>query len=148
VNPLRPTFEEAAYYELEIHSSGEGWVSIGLAVECVSAENNYPGKAKNSYGYFSYNGDKRCNMESVATYGPNYSKGDIIGCGLTNEGECFYTLNGKNLGTAFSVEKNDFRDGLYPCIGFYNAGYSIADLWEVRANFGHAPFLFDLNTIE
>ena len=70
------------------------------------------------------------------------------GCGLTHEGQVFYTLNGINLGDAFTVEEMDFEDGLYPCVGFYNAGYSIGDMWEVRANFGHEPFLFDLNSLE
>ena len=145
---MRPTSKEAAYFEVTIHTSGEGWISVGLAAEEVSTENNYPGKAKRSYGYFSYNGDKRCNMESVTKYGPNFSKGDIIGCGLTHEKQVFYTLNGRNLGDAFTVEDFDFEEGLYPCVGFYNAGYSIGDMWEVKANFGHETFLFDLNSLE
>ena len=146
--PMRPSLKEAAYFEIKIHSSGEGWVSIGLAAEDVSAENNYPGKAKRSYGYFSYNGDKRCNMESLTKYGPNYTQGDIIGCGLTVDAECFFTLNGTHLGTAFEIEDQDFKEGLYPCIGFYNAGYSIGDMWKAKANFGQEPFLFDLHSLE
>ena len=87
---MRPTSKEAAYFEVNIHASGEGWISVGLAAEEVSAENNYPGKAKRSYGYFSYNGDKRCNMESVTKYGPNFSKGDIIAINYNNK---VYELN-------------------------------------------------------
>ena len=148
VNPMRPTPQEAAYYEIKINSSGEGWISVGLAAESVPAENNYPGKAQHSYGYYSYDGDKRCNMDSVTKYGPKYTQYDIVGCGLTHDRMCFFTLNGINLGTAFTIEDHDYKDGLYPCVGFYNAGYSIADLWEIRSNFGHEPFLFAINSIE
>lgn len=147
MKPMRPTPFETAYFEVNITSSGEGWIAIGLATNCVSTENNYPGRAEHSCGYYSYNGDKRSNMGHISAYGPAYSKNDVIGCGLTEDLLCFFALNGNNLGTAFTVEESDFQDGLYPCVGFYNAGYSIADLWEVRANFGHEPFLFDVTSM-
>ena len=37
---MRPTSKEAAYFEVNIHASGEGWISVGLAAEEVAAENN------------------------------------------------------------------------------------------------------------
>lgn len=34
-------------------------------------------------------------------YGPSYSTGDVIGCGITINNELCFTKNGKNLGTSF-----------------------------------------------
>ena len=45
-----------------------------------------------------------------------YGEGDIIGCGLTHDRKVFFTVNGESQGLAFSATKEDFEDGLYPCI--------------------------------
>ena len=58
-----------------------------------------------SFGYHADDGniytEKNC-MTGVV-YGPTFTTGDIIGCGLNlTENSCFFTKNGHHLGTAIT----------------------------------------------
>src|SRR5690606_32332817 len=68
-------------------------------------------------------------------YGPKFSLGDTVGCGIHyTKKEVFFTKNGKYLGCAFyNVCKK-----LYPTIGLHSYGE------RVTANFGSLPFKFDI----
>ena len=51
--------------------------------------------------YSGYQGTGRKNgfEDDEAVYGPNYSTGDVVGCGVNFQaGSVFFTKNGENLG--------------------------------------------------
>jgi hypothetical protein len=54
------------------------------------------------YGSWAYHGDDGMKFSEVgigAAYGPTYSTGDVVGCGLEIQTGCvFFTKNGENLG--------------------------------------------------
>ena len=54
------------------------------------------------YGSWAYHGDDGKKFSEVgirAAYGPTYSTGDVVGCGLEIQtGSVFFTKNGENLG--------------------------------------------------
>ncbi|RIB18787.1 hypothetical protein C2G38_2084757 [Gigaspora rosea] len=86
-------------------------------------------------GYSFYSG-------SGGPYGESYTTGDIVGCYLNfRENIVFYTKNGINLGIACYLRSN-FKDILYPCVGFRSQGGS------VKVNFGNENFKYSAMTNE
>lgn len=75
------------------------------------------GEDKLSYGYSGIG--KKCTDNKFEDYGSQFNKDDIIGCyadmSLENDVVLSYTLNGKDLGTAFSIPKEELGDkALFP----------------------------------
>jgi len=73
-------------------------VGIGFCGENVSLYRTFPGWAKFSWGYHGDDG-KVYDNGTGKDYGPNFGKGDTVGCGVNWQDEAFFfTLNGKFLG--------------------------------------------------
>ncbi len=123
------------YFEVRIVSKGrDGYMGVGLSAQGVNM-NRLPGWDKHSYGYHGDDGHSFCSSGTGQAYGPTFTTGDVIGCGINLvDGSCFYTKNGHNLGTAFT----DLPGQLYPTVGLQTPGE------VVDANFGQEPFLFDI----
>uniref|UniRef100_T1IZ84 Ran-binding protein 9 n=1 Tax=Strigamia maritima TaxID=126957 RepID=T1IZ84_STRMM len=123
------------YFEVKIVSKGrDGYMGIGLSVQGVNM-NRLPGWDRNSYGYHGDDGNSFCSSGNGQPYGPTFTTGDVIGCGVNLiDNTCFYTKNGHNLGIAFT----DLPLNLYPTVGLQTPGE------VVDANFGQAPFVFDI----
>ncbi|KAK7071308.1 Ran-binding protein 10 [Halocaridina rubra] len=123
------------YYEVKIVSKGrDGYMGIGLSAQGVNM-NRLPGWDKNSFGYHGDDGHSFCSSGSGHPYGPTFTTGDVIGCGINLiDNQCFYTKNGHFLGIAFT----DLPPQLYPTVGLQTPG-EIVD-----ANFGQSPFVFDI----
>ncbi|KAL5290178.1 RANBP10 family protein [Megaselia abdita] len=122
------------YFEVKIISKGKnGYMGIGLTSQNFKM-NRLPGWDKQSYGYHGDDGNSFCSSGNGQPYGPTFTTGDVIGCGvnLVNN-TCFYTKNGIDLGIAFK----DLPSKLYPTVGLQTPGE------EVDANFGQEPFQFD-----
>uniref|UniRef100_A0A915KNU5 B30.2/SPRY domain-containing protein n=1 Tax=Romanomermis culicivorax TaxID=13658 RepID=A0A915KNU5_ROMCU len=117
-----------------INKGRDGLFGIGLSQAGVSL-NRLPGWDKFSYGYHGDDGHSFSFSGSGVPYGPTFSTGDVIGCGLNLiENYCFYTKNGYNIGVAFT----DLPPDLYPTVGLQTPGEII------EANFGQFPFVFDI----
>lgn len=119
------------YFEVKIISKGrDGYMGIGLTAHNFKM-NRLPGELytviiylvinkhiadvgwdKQSYGYHGDDGNSFCSSGNGQPYGPTFTTGDIIGCGVNLvDNTCFYTKNGHHLGIAF-------RD--LPVRNFYN----------------------------
>jgi len=123
------------YFEIKIISKGrDGYIGVGLSTQGVNM-NRLPGWEKNSYGYHGDDGHSFCSSGTGQSYGPTFTTGDVVGCGLNLvDNTCFYTKNGVNLGMAFA----DLPHNLYPTVGLQTPGEII------DANFGQQPFVFDI----
>ncbi|KAK9505116.1 hypothetical protein O3M35_009244 [Rhynocoris fuscipes] len=123
------------YFEVKIVSKGrDGYMGIGLSAQGVNM-NRLPGWDKHSYGYHGDDGHSFCSSGTGLPYGPTFTTGDVIGCGVNLiDNTCFYTKNGHNLGIAFA----DLPPNLYPTVGLQTPGE------VVDANFGQSPFVFDI----
>ncbi|XP_065168252.1 ran-binding protein 9 [Atheta coriaria] len=123
------------YFEVRIVSKGrDGYMGIGLSAAGVNM-NRLPGWDKHSYGYHGDDGHSFCSSGTGQPYGPTFTTGDVIGCGVNLvDNTCFYTKNGHHLGTAFT----DLPPNLYPTVGLQTPGE------VVDANFGQEPFMFDI----
>ncbi|XP_002739300.1 ran-binding protein 9 [Saccoglossus kowalevskii] len=123
------------YFEVKIVSKGrDGYMGIGLSAQGVN-NNRLPGWDKHSYGYHGDDGHSFCSSGTGQPYGPTFTTGDVIGCGVNLiDNTCFYTKNGHNLGIAFT----DLPPNLYPTVGLQTPGE------VVDANFGQSPFVFDI----
>lgn len=95
----------------------------------------FSGWDKQSYGYHGDDGNSFSSSGAGKPYGPTFTTGDIIGCGVNLvDNTCFYTKNGHHLGIAF----RDLPAKLYPTVGLQTPGE------VVDANFGQEPFKFDI----
>uniref|UniRef100_A0A182QSV9 Ran-binding protein 9 n=1 Tax=Anopheles farauti TaxID=69004 RepID=A0A182QSV9_9DIPT len=123
------------YFEVKIISKGrDGYMGIGLTHTNFKI-NRLPGWDKQSYGYHGDDGNSFCSSGNGQPYGPTFTTGDIIGCGVNLvDNTCFYTKNGHHLGIAF----RDLPPRLYPTVGLQTPGE------VVDANFGQEPFKFDI----
>ncbi|KFD56492.1 hypothetical protein M514_02596 [Trichuris suis] len=113
------------YFEVTIISKGrDGYIGIGLSEE-GSCLNRLPGWDKRSYGYHGDDGNSFASSGTGFPYGPTFTTGDVIGCGVNMENRtCFYTKNGINLGVTFTE---------LPTPGEV-----------VEANFGQSPFVYNI----
>ncbi|GFT52459.1 ran-binding protein 9 [Nephila pilipes] len=123
------------YFEVKIVSKGrDGYMGVGLSAQGVNM-NRLPGWDKHSYGYHGDDGHSFCSSGTGQPYGPTFTTGDVIGCGVNLiDNTCFYTKNGHHLGVAFT----DLPPNLYPTVGLQTPGE------VVDANFGQSPFVFDI----
>ncbi|XP_017791143.1 PREDICTED: ran-binding protein 9 [Habropoda laboriosa] len=123
------------YFEVMIISKGrDGYMGIGLSAHGVNV-NRLPGWDKHSYGYHGDDGHSFCSSGTGQPYGPTFTTGDVIGCGVNLvDNTAFYTKNGHHLGIAFT----DLPPNLYPTVGLQTPGE------VVDANFGQEPFVFDI----
>jgi hypothetical protein len=100
--------------------------------------NRLPGWEPGSWGYHGDDGHAFNNSGMGQPYGPTFTAGDVIGCGIDFTVETlFYTHNGADLGSPSST-LGDAIDDLYPTVGLRSMGE------RVRANFGKEDFMFDI----
>ncbi|CDW60295.1 SPRY domain containing protein [Trichuris trichiura] len=110
------------YFEITIISKGRDGLLNGI--ECWD---------KRSYGYHGDDGNSFASSGTGFPYGPTFTTGDVIGCGVNMENRtCFYTKNGINLGLPF------FGLNLFPIVGLQTPGE------VVEANFGQSPFVYNI----
>ena len=135
------------YFELKLISQGEeGYMHVGFT---AGSENPSFCETFGVPGSYWYSNEGKVSINRWMSFGPQVGENDVIGCGIekrkttsgTSVYRLFFTYNGQNLGSlsGFNVEKEDLEQkGLFPSV--YFTGYG----WEVDANFGTSPFLFDL----
>ena len=126
------------YFEVNIVSAGrDGYIGIGLSSANADLR-SLPGWNATSYGYHADDGHSFSSSGTGKPYGPTYTTGDVIGCGVNFfDGSCFFTKNGQNLGVAF----RDLPGGLYPTVGLLTPG------GIVETNFGMQSFMFDMRVL-
>ena len=75
------------------------------------------GWEKNSYGYHGDDGHSFCSSGTGKPYGPTFTTGDVIGCGINLiDNTCFYTKNGVNLGNINSAVAVTCISVSYKCV--------------------------------
>ncbi|CAG8525553.1 2424_t:CDS:2 [Cetraspora pellucida] len=123
------------YFEVTVKSisSQVNTISVGLTTKPYPYF-RLPGYHVYSVAYHSDDGRKfnSGDPDGGAEYGPTWGKGDTIGCGYRpDDGEIFFTINGKFLGVAFSELKHTW----YPSIGTDGS-------CELEVNFGDTEFKY------
>ncbi len=74
------------------------YIGVGISEAGVSTD-RLPGWDPTSYGYHGDDGKFFLSSGIGLTYGPTYTTGDVVGCGLDFvNGRIFFTKNGENLG--------------------------------------------------
>ena len=73
-------------------------IAIGLATEPPELDEALGCFKTSQWAYYSHNGGiyLGCRPENC-TY-ETYTKGDVVGCGIDNQKQLFFTKNGKRLG--------------------------------------------------
>ncbi|GAA5823350.1 hypothetical protein JCM11251_007575 [Rhodosporidiobolus azoricus] len=153
------------YFEVTVVDKGvSGYIGIGLSHRSVSLS-RLPGWEDNSYGFHADDGRAFCCQGTGEPFGPTFTTGDVVGCGVDwtgagpkrgdrersgpgnrgreggkekgTGGRVFFTKNGEFLGYAFC----NLRGKLYPTVGLRTPNES------VRVNFGADPFKFDIDSL-
>lgn len=125
------------YYEVSIISKGkEGMIGVGFSGANASLE-KLPGWEPDSWAYHGDDGKSFCAATPGKPYGPTFTSGDVIGCGVNfMKGSAFFTKNGVFQGNAF----RDLRDiKVYPSVGMKRPHAHLS------VNFGQRPFMFDID---
>jgi Ran-binding protein 9/10 len=95
-------------------------VCIGFSSKEVSLSKP-PGWEQQSWAYHGDDGHSYCCQSSGKHYGPPYTAGDVIGCGINFRTGCaFFTKNGDNLGRSYRSELISSKCHIYP---FLSAGF-------------------------
>lgn len=134
-----PNMTIVYYFEIYVANKGEkGFMGVGLTSKKVEI-NRLPGWDEISYGYHGDDGHFFESAGKGISYGPTYTTGDTIGCGINfMTRELFFTKNGEFLGIA---SKNVIiEENLYPTAGMQTNGEMI------DVNFGQKPFKFDIES--
>lgn len=128
------------YYEVTVLSkTKEGLIGIGFSGPKVPLS-RLPGWEPDSWAYHGDDGFTFQSTSSGKPYGPKYSAGDVIGCGVNfRSGYAFFTKNGNYLGKAFEGIKANIP--LYPSVGMKKPNEFLG------ANFGQTPFVFDIDNM-
>ena len=134
-------------------------IGIGFSSKNVPLS-RLPGWEPESWAYHGDDGHSFCCQSSGKHYGPPFSAGDIIGCGVNfRTGAAFFTKNGDHLGLyrqcyrsiEFSIYKfgaltqytgtafREIKGKLFPSVGMKKSGE------HIRVNFGQSPFVFDID---
>ncbi|KAF2668493.1 SPRY-domain-containing protein [Microthyrium microscopicum] len=117
-------------------SNNRSMVGIGFSGASATL-NRLPGWEPNSWAYHGDDGNIYAARDQGKAYGHKFGKGDTVGCGINFRTKtAFFTRNGVLCGSAFRDIK---LDKLYPIIGMKNQNE------VVEANFGHKPFIFDID---
>jgi Ran-binding protein 9/10 len=112
------------------------YIGIGFCHASVSL-NRLPGWDPGSWGYHGDDGQSFASQGVGQGYGPTFTTGDIVGCGIDfQKGFAFYTKNGQLLDVAFKNLK--LTESIYPTVGLRSIGE------HVRVNFGKESFFFDI----
>lgn len=87
------------YYEVSILSKGkDGMIGVGFSGAKASLE-KLPGWDPESWAYHGDDGKTFCCQSTGKSFGPTFSSGDTIGCGVNfTDGTGFFTKNGNFLG--------------------------------------------------
>lgn len=125
------------YFEVTIVSRKREESSIGIGFSSKNVPlSRLPGWEPESWAYHGDDGHSFCCQSSGKHYGPPFTAGDIIGCGVNfRTGSAFFTKNGDHLGTAF----REISGKLFPSVGMKKASE------HIRVNFGQSPFVFDID---
>ena len=144
-----------AYFEIDIHDEQQAQgqsmsvnytntrrtdcVVIGVSTHRFQLHRRMPGWDDISFGYHGDDGSVFHREPTGAKYGPRFGAGDVVGCGIDYRNiSVFYTLNGKFLGYAHTLDDEQVKANWYPTIGMDT--HSL-----VSPNFGTArPFAYDL----
>ncbi|KAK7737924.1 hypothetical protein SLS53_006302 [Cytospora paraplurivora] len=119
------------YFEVTILSNrhNDTTIGIGFSGKDVSLS-RAPGWEPESWGYHGDDGHCFASQNAGKHYGPTFSTGDVIGCGVNfSTGTAFFTKNGFYLDTAF----REVKGKLYPSVGMKKPGE------HIRVNFGQTP---------
>ncbi|KAI4245703.1 MAG: hypothetical protein LQ352_006523 [Teloschistes flavicans] len=127
------------YYEVTIVSKGkDGMIGIGFSGPKVSLE-KLPGWEPESWGWHGDDGLSFSCQIIGKKYGPTFTTGDVIGCGINFMTGCaFFTKNGNHQGTAFR-ELKDLN--VYPSVGMGRPNA------QVTVNFGQREFVYDIDDL-
>ena len=129
IRTTRPiTDSKGLYFEAKFTKSSNSYSNFMISL----AENgvDLPGRHAdgNSYSYYS-NGFVRHN-ETVVREPAIGSSCDIIGCGIDENNQCYFTFNGKRLETTYDAKDKI----LYPIVSIFNLNNIIAS--KISVNFG------------
>ena len=130
------------YFEVTIIGGNEdGAIAIGLTSDNFDSKRlrkRMPGWEKFTIGYHGDDGKLFYENEKGTVYGPNFGKGDVVGCGVyLDNNTVFFTKNGHSYGVATThLPDKDW----YPTIGLRGENQ------EVAVNFGGKKFEYAIST--
>ncbi|KAL3830314.1 hypothetical protein ACJIZ3_019116 [Penstemon smallii] len=134
-----PSKQLLYYFEIHVKNAGaKGQIVIGFTTPSFKLPRQ-PGWEANSYGYRGDDGMLYRGHGNGETFGPTFSTGDTVGCGINYASqEFFFTKNSAVIGSVYK----DIKGPLFPTVSVHSQHE------EVTVNFGKQSFVFDLEAYE
>ena len=111
-------------------------LAMGLSPIGISLAGRIPGLGDGAIAYYSDGGICKGNRGNEVRWRENgiraWKVGNVIGCGIDDDGFCYFTLNGKKVETVIEVD----RRYMYPLVYIYRKG-------SIETNFGDQPFFYE-----
>lgn len=136
--PMAPVPEPIGYFEAQVVDGGrDGYISVGLMNRRTKLD-KLVGWSEGAVGYHGDDGNLFTGNGMGRPFGPTYSKGDIVGCGIDwINGVVFFTKNGAIIGN--TPQKYQTDEQVFAAVGLRTPNETF------RLNFGKQRFRFDLD---
>lgn len=124
----QPLNRDQLYYELSVtkRSTNNDIIAIGLTSVLPQLNDRMPGWDANTWGYHGDDGKLFLGNSSSNCAFEKYTKGDVVGCGIDDQKQLFFTKNGKKFG---QMPLQHISGPVWPLANISTGG-------EIVANFG------------
>ena len=119
-------YKTVRYFEVKVVLGGlYDQIAVGVTTDSLYPLDEFAGYKENSIAYHADDGKCYINGEALPFYGPKYGSCDSVGCGVTENGDIYYSINGMIL----PLINLELEGDIYPIISLRGKYTSVSVDW-------------------